>query len=151
VDRWLLSDPQNITCKQEYVSPVQFKIISPYELGRWKQSFVALDVRSSDEFNNKHPDAFRNIGSLNKAVNIPFEDLSEFSEQLKTYKKMPIVIYDFSGGKNAYAAANMLAQNGFKNVHVLAGGLFNLRWTGANVKGQKNLMKLVEGVPAENL
>jgi rhodanese-related sulfurtransferase len=151
IDRWLLSDPQNISCKTEYVSPVQFKIISPFELGRWKESFVALDVRSSNEFHNKHADAFRNIGSLNKAVNIPYDDLDEFSEQLKTYKKMPIVIYDFSGGRNAYAAANMLAQNGFKNVHVLAGGLFNLRWTGANVKGQKNLMKLVEGVPTENL
>lgn len=150
ISRWLYSDPQQANCRTEYISSVPYKIVNAFSFGSWKPGYVAIDVRSNEEFNNNHKDSYRNIGALRNAVNIPFSDLSDFSEQLQTYKKMQILIYDFSGGNDAYAAAQMLAANGFKNVNVLAGGLFNLRWTSANVKGQKNLSKLVTGVPEVN-
>jgi len=150
ISRWLYTDPLQINCRNEYVSPVQYKIVNAFSFGTWKQNYVAIDVRSSEEFNNNHKDSWRNIGALRNAVNIPFSDLNDFSDQLQTYKKMQILIYDFSGGNDAYAAAKMLSANGFKNVNVLAGGLFNLRWTAANIKGQRNLAKLVTGVPEIN-
>jgi rhodanese-related sulfurtransferase len=66
------------------------------------------------------------------------------------YKTRPIVVYAFSANPEAYSAANALVQNGFKNVHVLAGGLFNIRWAASNVEGMYFLHELVEDVPAEN-
>ena len=59
-------------------------------------------------------------------------------------------MYGFSGSPEAYTAANTLVQNGFTNVKLLAGGLFNIRWTAANVAGMNQLEALVSDVPSEN-
>ena len=33
---------------------------------------------------------------------------------------------------------------------MLLGGIFNVRWTAANIKGNKDLLRLVTDVPDEN-
>ena len=55
-------------------------------------------------------------------------------------------IYSFSSGPEMYTAANLLSANGFTKVYVLAGGLFNVRWSAANVPGLAFLHDWVEGV-----
>jgi hypothetical protein len=47
-------------------------------------------------------------------------------------------------------AANTLVQKGFTNIKLLAGGLFNIRWTAANVVNMNHLDDLVTDVPSEN-
>jgi rhodanese-related sulfurtransferase len=49
-----------------------------------------------------------------------------------------------------YDAANTLLKNGFTNVKVLAGGLFNLRWSASNVPGMYFLHNFIVDVPDEN-
>jgi len=62
-----------------------------------------------------------------------------------------VILYAFSGSTEAHQAAAVLIGNGFTNVHVLVGGIFNVRWTANNVSGNAALAKLVIDVPAENL
>jgi hypothetical protein len=48
-------------------------------------------------------------------------------------------------------SAKLLAANGFTKVHVLTGGIWNIRARAANQKGLARLMKWVVDIPADNL
>jgi rhodanese-related sulfurtransferase len=109
---------------------------------------MLLDTRSRDEFENKHKDSWRNIGHIQKAVNIPGSELESRLGELD--KKKEIVVYGFSSGTEVYRAAALLKEKGFQNVRLLVGGIFNLRWSSGNVKGQETLRDLVVNVPEIN-
>jgi rhodanese-related sulfurtransferase len=154
IDRWLYSDKTGWACAKDlYVPAVSYNIVSSPEFGKFQSSatnYLILDVRSAEEFANKHTETFRNIGHLKNAVSIPSADLDQHLAEIEKYKTAPVIVYAFSGSPEAYAAANTLTQNGFKDVRVLAGGLFNIRWTASNVEGMAYLHNLVENVPEEN-
>ena len=118
-------------------------------MARKNSSLLILDVRTTDEFNNKSSLSFRNIGNIKNAVNIPLTELSTRMKELDANR--PIVVYAFSGSPEMFTAAKQLSANGFKNVNVLMGGLFNLRWRAANIKNKTQLLNWVENVPVENL
>ena len=59
--------------------------------------------------------------------------------------------YTFGTNKEAFEAANQLSAKGFTKVHVLIGGLWDIRWKAANLKGLSPLMKWVVDVPSDNL
>ncbi len=154
MDRLLYSDENNISCKSSvYVSPVKFKVMSSAEYGRYSKTadkYLLLDLRTSEEFNNKFRDAFRNVGYLKNAVNIPAADIEARISEIESFKNSPVVLYAFSGAPEVYKTAELLTAKGFKQVNVLAGGIFNIRWTAANTKGMSHLHDLVTGVPKEN-
>jgi rhodanese-related sulfurtransferase len=152
MDRWLYSDKSKWPCKDLYQSKAAFKIISTPEFAAAQKNTPAflLDIRTTEEFTNQHKDAFRNIGYFKNGKNIPNAELAKRIAELKGNENKPIVVYAFSNSTEAYEAANTLVKNGFKNVSVLAGGLFNVRWTAANVSGYGYLKDWVEGVPEEN-
>ncbi|MEO6490310.1 MAG: rhodanese-like domain-containing protein [Ferruginibacter sp.] len=155
VERMFHSDSKDLACiNDKYLSPVKYKIISSVDLKRLKETspdFLPLDIRSSEEFNNKHKDTYRNIGHLVNAINVPLAKLLAGTAEIVQYKNKPVLIYAFTGGKDPHEAAQMLMNRGFTNVMVLSGGLFNVRWTSGNVYGYTSLMNFVEDVPAENL
>jgi rhodanese-related sulfurtransferase len=70
--------------------------------------------------------------------------------ELEAFKSRPVFIYAFGGGPEAFAAAKTLSQQGFSKVYVMAGGLFNIRWTASNVPNMSALHDLVEGVAEDN-
>ena len=110
-----------------------------------------VDIRTPEEFNNKSKETFRNIGTIKNAVNIPF---LEFDKQLASFpadKSKPLVVYSMSSTPEVFEAAKKLSAQGYKNVNVLLGGLFNLRWRAANLKGHSQLKDWVVNVPADNL
>lgn len=109
-----------------------------------------LDMRPAEEFTNQSKTAFRNIGHINNAINIPWAELERRSAELGTAKDVPVVVYHFSGATDAFRAAKYLSEQGFQKVYVLAGGLFNLRWQAANLKGRSQLKEHVVNIPAEN-
>jgi rhodanese-related sulfurtransferase len=154
MDRWISSDKNDWGCTKDlYESPVKYTILSPGEFSRFypaNQDAVLLDVRAEEEFKGIHKDAFRNIGHLKNAQNIPASDLDKQLAALESFKSKPIVIYSFSSGPEMYATANQLSQKGFSKVYVLAGGLFNLRWTASNLPGLAFMHDWVEAVPEEN-
>jgi rhodanese-related sulfurtransferase len=115
-----------------------------------KEVFIA-DIRTKDEFNNQFKDTWRNIGHLKNAFNIPFTDLQNVLSSITVPKTTPIVIYSFSGNNDIYQAARLFYDAGYKNVNVLLGGIFNLRWKAANLKGKSQLKEWAVNIPEENL
>ncbi|HZE83982.1 MAG TPA: rhodanese-like domain-containing protein, partial [Puia sp.] len=84
------------------------------------------------------------------ALNIPSTDLPARAAEIAAFKSKPVIVYGFSGNQEAFAAAKWLSDQGFSQVAVLMGGLFNLRWTAANVKDHQALASLVTDIPAGN-
>jgi hypothetical protein len=60
-------------------------------------------------------------------------------------------VYGFGTNPDTFKAAKLLAEKGFNNVSLLLGGVTNLRWRAANIKGKSQLDKWVVNVPQENL
>ena len=109
-----------------------------------------IDVRTADEFANKAKDGFRNMGQLKGAINIPAADFGTQLSSLSLSKTEPVVVYGFSNQPEVFKAAQALTDAGYKNVSVLLGGLFNLRWRSANLKGHEQLGNWVVNVPPDN-
>lgn len=154
IDRLIQTDPKELTClKNYYRSPVTYTILSTKEFGsyyRTKPDALLLDIRTREEFANTHKDYWRNTGHLKNALNIPAAELEKTIEGLGTRKDRPIVIYSYGNGSELYAVADGLQKEGFTNISVLAGGIFYLRWTAGNVKGQEWLKELVLDIPENN-
>ncbi len=90
------------------------------------QNAQLVDVRTTGEYGGGH---------LPKAQNADYRS-PDFVEKIQTLDKTkPIFVYCLSGGRSA-EAANIMRQNGFKEVYEMAGGY--LKWT--------TKMKPVEGV-----
>jgi rhodanese-related sulfurtransferase len=152
VDRILYTDDSNLPCKDElYVSPLSCKTITVSEFGKYAKEnnkYQLLDVRTADEFLNRHKDGWRNIGHLNGAINIPVADLGRRSDELDKNKEL--LIYSFGSGKDLFEAAGTLQKLGFRKLTVIYGGIFNMRWTAGNVKGQSYLKDFVIDIPESN-
>jgi rhodanese-related sulfurtransferase len=154
IERFLYVPDADIPCKSKlYVPASAINTISVADFGKMMQAgnnHLVIDARSASEFESKHRDAFRNIGRVTNAVNVPSTDIDAKLQDLTANHSTPVYIYDFSGGKEAYTVAAALVNKGFTNVSVIGGGLFNIRWTGANMKGQNSLFQLVTDVPEIN-
>jgi rhodanese-related sulfurtransferase len=154
MDRFLSTDEKELPCKSDmYQSAAPYSVMNAMEYGRYvkeAKNFVVLDVRTAEEFTNKHKDEFRNIGHLSQAINVPFTVLSQKITDLSVHKNKPVIVYGFSAGHEAFAAARQLSDAGFKNITVLIGGIFSVRWTAANRKDHAYLASLVEDVPEIN-
>ncbi|TMI84794.1 MAG: rhodanese-like domain-containing protein [Bacteroidetes bacterium] len=114
-----------------------------------KKEFALIDVRTKEEFNNTSKNYWQNIGQVKSAVNIPSAELNT-SSSLPKSKDTPIVIYGFNAQNGIFESAKWLKDQGYKNVSVLQGGIWSLRWTAHNIKGKTYLNDLVVNVPAEN-
>ncbi len=114
-----------------------------------KKDFVLIDLRSKDEFNNTSKNYWQNIGQVKGAINIPFSELST-SSSLPKSKDTPVVVYGFNSQPQIFESAKWLKDQGYKNVSVLQGGIWNLRWKAHNIKGKSYLNDLVINVPPDN-
>jgi len=154
IERLLLTDRQELPGLEKYFQlTTPFGILSSVDFERYAAAhpeLLSLDVRTTDEFNSKHADYWRNIGHMVNAINIPVKNLEAGLITLESYKNKPVVVYAFSGNSNAYDAAYLLSKKGFSNVQVLAGGIFNIRWTAANSPGHDILEKWVTDIPEPN-
>jgi rhodanese-related sulfurtransferase len=117
-------------------------------LSRSGKKLTLIDLRSAAEFNNQSKNYWQNIGQIRNAVNIPFSDLKK-STSLPSPSD-PIVLYGFNNEDALYDAAAWLSAQGYKQVSVLDGGIWYLRWASHNIKGKTPLGDLVVNVPAEN-
>lgn len=155
IDAWVTTAEADLPAKNKYLDQhAPFIILPSSEFPDFiskNPEALFVDVRSKEEFANQSKDSWRNIGVLQNAINIPVADIDGKNAGLVAYQAKPVLIYSFSGGEEIYRAARKLTKEGFKNVSVLAGGLFNLRWTAHNVRGREKIDDLVINVPEENL
>jgi rhodanese-related sulfurtransferase len=114
-----------------------------------KKEVALIDVRTKDEFNNASRNSWQNVGQIKGAVNIPFSELKT-SPSLPPSKDGAIVIYGFNAQPEIFEAAKWLKDEGYKDVSILQGGIWSLRWTSHNIKGKADLNNLVVNVPPEN-
>ena len=114
-----------------------------------KKELTLIDIRTKDEFNNASKNYWQNIGQIRGAMNIPFAELKT-SSSLPQSKDAPIVVYGFNAQPEIFEAAKWLEDQGYKNVSILQGGIWSLRWTSHNIKGKADLNNLVTNVPPEN-
>ncbi|HYF30079.1 MAG TPA: rhodanese-like domain-containing protein [Chitinophagaceae bacterium] len=144
-----------IPCSGNLVNKlVRYQVMAADEfdaLVRKDKNITIVDVRPAEEFTNQSKTAWRNIGQINNAVNIPWAEFEKRSGELGAAKGKPVILYHFSSATDAFKAAKHLSDQGFQKVYVLAGGLFNLRWQAANLKGRSQFKDHVVNVPAENL
>jgi len=153
IDRWLTTKMEDPSCNALFNPSVSYSIIGSVAFGKLindKTAQLILDVRPRDEFSNHSKDYYKNIGHMKNAVNIPQAELNDRVKEILEYRHQPVYVYAFSGSPEAYSAANVLAANGFTNIRLLAGGLFNIRWTAANVAGMRDLDAWVTDIPDEN-
>ena len=120
------------------------------ELARQNKDIAIIDIRSSLDYNNQSKDYWRNSGHIKNAVNIPADELQTRIDNVSSFKNKPVIIYTFGSSGEAYKAAATLVANGFNNVNILSGGIFNLRWRAANIKGKSMLKDWVTDIPADN-
>ncbi len=114
-----------------------------------KKEFTLIDVRTKDEFNNASKNYWQNIGQIKGAINIPFTELKT-NNSLPQSKDAVIILYGFNAQPEIFEAAKWLNDQGYKNVSILQGGIWSLRWTSHNIKGKADLNNLVVNVPPEN-
>lgn len=82
---------------------------------------LILDVRTADEFLKGH---------LENAINIDWYS-AEFKNRISVFDKTkPVMVYCLSGGRSA-EAANVLRNEGFKEVYEMNGGI--MKWRAANL------------------
>ena len=119
------SEPPATTPASSAPAPGYVRDVSPAEfddyLKRHPEAFL-LDVRQSIEWND-------DLGHLETAVQIPFEELETRLGELPTDRSRPVVIYDRLDVRSA-AAARRIAALGFREVITLAGGLAAYRRAG---------------------
>ena len=114
-----------------------------------KKEFVLIDVRTNDEFNNTSKNYWQNIGQVKGSINIPYTEIKT-STSLPGSKDTPVILYGFNSQNNIFESAKWLKGQGYKNVSVLEGGIWRIRWVSHNIKGKAYLSDLVVNVPSEN-
>jgi rhodanese-related sulfurtransferase/DNA-directed RNA polymerase subunit RPC12/RpoP len=80
---------------------------------------LLLDVRTPEEFEGR---AEAKFGRLNKAINIPVQELEKRMNELDTYKNKEIIVY-CSHSHRSPRASYMLTQKGFNKVTNMQGGM----------------------------
>jgi len=152
IDRLLYTNKKDALCRDVfYHSPLAYPTITVGEFGELSKAnndYLLLDVRTAEEFSNKHKDNWRNSGHLKNSVNIPVADISSRFTELDKNKE--ILIYAFGSGKEPFEAASSLQKLGFNKLKVIYGGIFNMRWTAGNVKSQSYLKDMVVDIPEVN-
>ncbi len=96
--------------------------LAPQELKRWYaegKEMVVLDTRNDYEIR---------LGSFEKAVDLDIKSFRDFPDAIKNlpeeFKAKPIVTF-CTGGVRCEKAAQLMLNNGFKEVYQLEGGILN--------------------------
>jgi len=79
------------------------------------KDLLVLDVRTAEDFVGEQ-------GHIDRAVNIPVEDLQQRMDEIGNYLEQPVAIVCRTDKKSAKAAL-LLTEEGFADVHIVRGGM----------------------------
>ena len=98
----------------DYLSPTEINFISDSDLIEMQKiEYILLDVRTPDEFSS---------GFIKKAKNLDFYSETFQNDLLSIDKSLAVVLYCRTNNRST-KTANILKQNGFKEISVLEGGI----------------------------
>ncbi len=116
------STEQETTVEIQQKSPTEVKAMLADD------NVMMIDVRTPEELKTKAYD-------VDNIVNIP---LDEFDQHLKEIPKNKTIIVACRSGKRSSKAANILLENGYKNIVNLNGGILKWEKEGLGVTAQKS-------------
>ena len=96
---------------RSYGNDIDYKTMQ--SMIRKNSEIIVIDVRTKDEYNDKH---------IQGAVNIPLQDIAEKIGNITKSKSDIIVLYCEYGGRSR-KALNKLEKLGYVNVYNLDGGI----------------------------
>jgi len=76
-------------------------------------NYIIIDVRTSDEFSS---------GYIKNAINLDFYSETFQNDLLSIDKSLPVILYCRTNNRST-KTANILKENGFKEISVLEGGI----------------------------
>lgn len=85
-----------------------------------REPLLILDISKKSDFD---------AGHIAESINVPADSFSEEFTTLKANKDQPVLIVDQTGFTTSTVAKNLEAL-GFKNIHILSGGI--AAWKGDN-------------------
>ena len=98
----------------EQLNPSEINFISDSDLIEMQEiDYILLDVRTPDEFSS---------GFIKKAKNLDFYSETFQNDLLSIDKSLPVVLYCRTNNRST-KTANILKENGFKEISVLEGGI----------------------------
>ncbi|HEX3768333.1 MAG TPA: rhodanese-like domain-containing protein, partial [Puia sp.] len=86
------------------------------------QNYLLLDVRSPGEYADTSRATALNIGRIRGSVNITIDSVPARMAELAKYKDQPVFIY-CSHSQRSRRVSKLLAENGFKKVYNINGGM----------------------------
>ena len=98
----------------ELLNSPEINIISESDFFEIQDSdYTLIDVRTQDEFD---------LGHIDSAINLDFYSETFQNDILSIDKNLPIVLYCRTNNRST-KTANILKENGFKEISVLEGGI----------------------------
>src|SRR5450631_741176 len=89
------------------------------------QNYLLLDVRSPGEYADTSRATVLNIGRIRGSVNITIDSVPAHLGELKKYINQPVFVY-CSHSQRSRRVSKLLAENGFKEVYNINGGMTRL-------------------------
>lgn len=132
-----------VSSKERKFLNSKYQVILPTELFEFfkNSNTVIIDTRTPAEFISKDTLAWKNVGKLKNAINIPLASLSK--EQFEKFKGKKIILYDIMMHDELYEYAKRLKALGITDFYLLAGGINLVRWEIANTD-RKELITLID-------
>jgi len=109
-----IANNEDSDVKGDKVSKAIYRKITPEEVKNMqtkKESFVLVDVRTQEEFDEGH---------ISGATLVPSDEITEAANEKFPDKDAKIVVYCRSGGRSQMVA-NQMIEMGYKNVYDLGG------------------------------
>ncbi len=124
-------DVSNIVEKEEIPEIILISPAEVYEIITNNEEYIILDVRTQEEYSERH---------LDKALLIPVDELEERIDELPGNK--PMIVYCRSGVRSN-RAAGILIDNGFTKVYDM-GGILGWQEEGLPVIVENNTEEILE-------
>ena len=109
------------------------------------KKYLLLDVRTPGEYADTSEASHMNMGHIKGAVNINIDSFSDHLEDLKKYKDEDIFVY-CSHSQRSRRVSKLLADNGFKNVYNINGGMSVANESSVTTFPLKNTVVVSENV-----
>jgi rhodanese-related sulfurtransferase len=101
------------------------------------QNYLLLDVRSPGEYADTSRATVLNIGRIRKSVNITIDSVPAHLAELRKFINSPVFIY-CSHSQRSRRVSKLLAENGFRQVYNINGGMTSLNEQDAAQLPEKN-------------
>jgi len=101
------------------------------------QNYLLLDVRSPGEYADTSRATVLNIGRIKGSINITIDSVPAHLQELRSHINQPVFVY-CSHSQRSRRVSKLLAENGFREVYNINGGMTQLNIMDASLFPDKN-------------